>query len=218
MSTIYVILAIALITLAILLKLMRVGNASKFEREQADDAQEISPVEIDELANQQFSFAETPEQPDLDPAEPGRQAKTVGGSIMEAGSGIFIHAAAREGVLTGAALLALAETQNLQLEGDAFCKHMPDGNLAFKMTSAPGGASFQSVSEPNYQTQAVVLTLDFRDSDNPVEAFVSLKQAVHYLAGDLQTILRDRQHNVITNQTLNYYKNLATEYHLQKTI
>lgn len=143
-----------------------------------------------------------------EPPEPKTAREIIGENNL------ILYVVSNYGVFTGAALLEITAAESLRLENNVFHKYDEENNVCYRIANGAGEVGFESIHSDNFQTQAVALTIAFSETRNPVRAYSSMRRLAELMVQQLGAVLKDAEHNRITSQTLNYYKDNVVNYQI----
>ena len=172
--------------------------------EPMDGASEEATAETPETTETE----ETPDESTLLPLAP----RAAQGLIDE--NTLILYVVSNYGVFTGTALLELAKAEGLRLEQNVFHKYDGENNVCYRIANGAGEMGFESIHTANFQTQAIALTIAFPETRSPVRAYNNMRRFAELMVQDFGAVLKDAEHNRVTSQTLNYYKDSVVNYQL----
>ena len=151
---------------------------------------------------------ETPDESTLLPLAPRADQDSVDENTL------ILYVVSNYGVFTGTALLELAKAEGLRLEQNVFHKYDGENNVCYRIANGAGEMGFESIHTANFQTQAIALTIAFPETRSPVRAYNNMRRFAELMVQDFGAVLKDAEHNRVTSQTLNYYKDSVVNYQL----
>lgn len=237
MNTIYVILLVAVFIILLILKFIRIDE-TKAAKQSAERTTGRAPKSLDLFAEKPPEQPPAPINADvaIKPETAASQADPAPDNTEDASpdrdegvdespesqnteelageNTLILYAVSNYGVFTGTALLEIAALKNLRLEGNVFHKYDEENNVCYRVANGTGEMGFEFIHSANFQTQAIAITIAFPETRSPVRAYGSMRSFAELMVQDLGAVLKDAEHNRITSQTLNYYKDNVVSYQL----